>query len=161
MKRIVMGAAALALLLAGTALAFDAKDLAKFLPDTLGGLKAVQKPYTMSMSIKGKAMNTATRNYTGGGTKVTVMIRSGAYTVQMAAMIKMKIAMDTPDMTMKSMPFKGYPGQLVINKKRKTLSVRVHLGTTMVIVGADKTVDPAVALKVLGDMDLKGLAALK
>jgi len=161
MRRIVIGAAVLALLLAWPALAFDAKDLAKFLPDKLGGLTAVQKANTMSMTIKGKSMNTATRNYAGGGTKVTVMIRSGAYTAQMAAMIKMKIAMDTPEMTMKSTEVKGYPGQLVINKKRKTLSVRVHLGTTMVIAAADKTVDPAGALKVIGDMDLKGLAALK
>ncbi|MBU0513298.1 MAG: hypothetical protein KJ621_00870 [Proteobacteria bacterium] len=161
MKRVVSLVAAVVLLCCAPALAFDAKDLAKFLPDTLGGLKAIDKANTMSMTIKDKAMNTATRRYAGGSDRVIVMIRSGAYAAQMAAMIKMKIAMDTPTMTMKSINVKGFPGQLVINKKRKTLSVRVHLGVTMVIAASEKTVDPAAALKVVGDMDLKGLAALK
>ncbi len=161
MKRVVLLAVAAVFLLAGPASAFNAKDLAKFLPDTLGGLKAVAKADTLSMTIKDKKILHASRKYGDKDHRMTIMIRAGGYTVQMAASIKMKISLENSHMILKPVTVKDYPGQLVVQKDNKQVSVRLQVGDKLIITRADKTVDPATSLKVIGDMDLKGLAALK
>jgi hypothetical protein len=161
MKRIALLAVAAALLLAAPASAFDANDLAKFLPDTLGGLKATAKADTLSMTIQDKRVLHASRKYAAGDQKMTVMIRAGGYTVQMAASIKMKIALENNHMILKPITVQGNPGQLVVQKDNKQVSVRVQVGDKLIITRAENTVDPATTLKVLGDMKLKDLAALK
>jgi hypothetical protein len=161
MRRIALLAVAAVLLFAWPALAFDANDLAKFLPDKLGGLKAMSPARTLSMSIKNKKVFHAARKYADGDQRVTVMIRAGGYTAQMAATIKMKLALDNDRMSLKPITVKGFPGQLVIHKTRKQVSVRVLAMDKLVMTSARKTVDPKTSLKMLDDMDLKGLAALK
>jgi hypothetical protein len=79
----------------------------------------------------------------------------------MAASIKMKIALENNHMILKPITVQGNPGQLVVQKDNKQVSVRVQVGDKLIITRAENTVDPATTLKVLGDMKLKDLAALK
>ncbi len=136
------------------------RGLVKFLTDLPGW--AGEKPDGMTMDSPQGRMITATRNYKKGEKTFSLAILVGGSATMAMAPIQMGMSMETPEVLMKTISFKGFRAGVNYNKKEREGGIVVQLSTQnppAALVVNFHAMDYRDALDLLDHFDVKGMAS--